>query len=415
MRGYVVKKGNNWYAVVYDGINPATGKERRRWVAAGPKKGDADKIVNDMVKRRDGGEAVVGERITLGDYLLERWLPVQENRLRRTTFDQYRRNFVLHVIPALGKRQIDKLTPDDLDVLYAKLLKEGNKGRRGGGLSVKTVRKIHLALHKALADATRKGVTIRNVAALADPPTTNSKKSTEIKAWDAEQLLAFLTAIASHRFAPLFDLAANTGMRRGELLGLRWRDIDFGAKLLSVRQALVSVAYAVELSDVKTDHGRRTIDLDPDTVAMLERWRDVRLAEQGGRLDADGLVFVKPDGTSPHPDIVSQIFDRKVAKLDVPKITLHDLRHTHATLLLKAGVPVKVVSERLGHSTPAFTMSVYQHVLPGMQAEAAATFARLLGKSPATSAPSNGLGSHRRGTRRTDGHHAPRRQRGAHR
>jgi integrase len=221
---------------------------------------------------------------------------------------------------------------------------------------------------------------VRNVAALADPPTVGSRKSTQIKAWDAPQLLVFLAAIAEHRFAPLFHLAANTGMRRGELLGLRWSDIDVPAKRLSVQQALVSVAYKVELADVKTDHGRRTIDLDDATLQVLEEWRQVRTSESGSALAPGGLVFVKADGTSPHPDIVSQVFDRKVAKLDVPVITMHDLRHTHATLLLKAGVPVKVVSERLGHSTPAFTMSVYQHVLPGMQAEAAATFARLLGR-----------------------------------
>jgi len=130
---------------------------------------------------------------------------------------------------------------------------------------------------------------------------------------------------------------------------------------------------------VKTGSGRRTIDLDPGTVALLAEGRTARAGELAGGVPGDdGLVFVKADGSAIHPVIFSQVFDRCVEKLSVPAISLHDLRHTHATLLLKAGVPVKVVSERLGHASAAFTMSVYQHVLPGMQAKAAAIFAALV-------------------------------------
>lgn len=191
----------------------------------------------------------------------------------------------------------------------------------------------------------------------------------------------FLDAVRSHRLHPAFHLAAHTGMRRGEVLGLRWQDLDLAAGRLSVRQALIEIAYEVHLSEVKTDTGRRTIDLDSGTVDVLKAWR-IERAEENGGVDPRGeeLVFPKPGGSWIHPQSFSQILDRKVAKLDVPTISLHDLRHTHATLLLKAGVPVKVVSERLGHANVAFTMSVYQHVLPGMQAEAAETFAALLAR-----------------------------------
>jgi integrase len=135
----------------------------------------------------------------------------------------------------------------------------------------------------------------------------------------------------------------------------------------------------VSISDVKTGTSRRTIDIDDDVARVLRDWRKVRSEERDGlEPGPDDLVFVKADGTSMHPDIFSQLFDRTVAKIDVPSISLHDLRHTHATLLLKAGVNVKVVSERLGHANVAFTMNVYQHVLPGMQAAAADTFSLLL-------------------------------------
>lgn len=384
MRGTVQKKGKKWYAVIYDGVNPATGEYRRRWVQAGTRRGDAEKLLAELVKRAHRGETVVSEKLTLEQYLVDRWLPIQEARLRKSTHDSYRRNIELHVIPALGKRKLDQLTPDDIDVFYAALLKNGRKKRPGEkgpvtGLAPKSVHNIHVMLNKALSDAARKGTVVRNVVALADAPSLQARKRPEVKAWEIDQLVAFLDGIASHRMAPAFYFAAHTGMRRGEVLGVRWRDIDLDAGRVAVRQALVSVAYDVSISDVKTGTSRRTIDIDKGIVQVVADWHKTRTEERSGVLPApDDLVFVKADGEWMHPVIFSQLFDRTVTKLDIPKISLHDLRHTHATLLLKAGVHVKVVSERLGHSNVAFTMNVYQHVLPGMQAAAADTFSLLL-------------------------------------
>ncbi len=234
-------------------------------------------------------------------------------------------------------------------------------------------------LNKALSDAARKGTVVRNVVALADAPSLPARTRPEVKAWEVDQLVRFLDAIDAHRMAPAFSLAAHTGMRRGELLGLRWCDLDLDAGRVSVRQALVSVGYETAISDVKTGTSRRTIDIDEGVVQVLRDWYKARIEERVGvEPAADDLVFVKADGTSMHPDIFSQLFDRTVARIDVPAISLHDLRHTHATLLLKAGVHVKVVSERLGHANVAFTMNVYQHVLPGMQAAAADAFSKLI-------------------------------------
>lgn len=392
MRGSIQKKGQKWYAVVYDGVNPETGNYRRRWVPAGTRRGDAEKLLADLVKRSHQGETVVSEKLTLAQYLTTKWLPVQETRLRTSTYDSYRRNIELHVIPALGQRQLDQLTVEDIDLFYARLLKNGRKKKSPGekgearGLSPKSVHNIHVMLNKALGDAARKGTVIRNVVALADAPSLQARKRPEIKAWDISQLVAFLDAISPHRMAPAFHFAAHTGMRRGEILGLRWRDLDLDAGRVSVRQALVSVAYEVSISDVKTGTSRRTIDIDTGVVQVLQDWWKTRTEERDGSEPTEhDLVFVKGDGTSMHPDIFSQLFDRTVAKIDVPAISLHDLRHTHATLLLKAGVHVKVVSERLGHANVAFTMNVYQHVLPGMQAEAADTFALLIHSQRSTS------------------------------
>ncbi len=377
MRGHVAKKGNRYYAVIYEGIDQATGRQRHRWYAGGATRKEAEKLLAEMVKRNHDGDYRAPERITLGAYLEERWLPAKRAQLRHSTWDSYRRNVEIHVKPRIGNIPLQRLTPEDLDAFYAGLLVDGRRNGAGGGLSPRSVRIIHGMLRKALADACRKGSLVRNVADLADPPKPSAYGSKEMRVWMPAQLRQFLEEIDDHRLAPAFFLAANTGMRRGEVLGLRWDDVDLDAARISVRHAVLNVAYELILADVKTKSSRRTIDLDPRTVAVLRGWRKAQLEERlalGRRPDDDGIVFAALDGGPTHPDLFSQIFDRHVAKSTLPRIRLHDLRHTHATILLKAGVPVKVVSERLGHSSPAFTMTVYQHVLPGMQADAAATF-----------------------------------------
>ena len=388
MRGHIVQRGKRYYAVVYEGTDPATGKRIRRWYAAGETRRSAEKLLTEIVKRVHDGDYRAPDRITLGDYLTERWLPTKRAQLRRSTFDSYRRNVENHVLPRIGDVALQKLTPEDLDEFYAKLLVDGKLNGDRGGLSVKTVRYIHGILRKALADAQRKGSVNRNVADLADPPKLSSVPKRQMKVWTADQLREFLTTIEDHRLYPAFFLAASTGMRRGEILGIRWEDIDLEGKRLSVRQAVLNVAYKIEISDVKTATSRRTVDLDPRTVTVLKAWRKAQLKERlalGLRPKDDSLVFAEPDGTPLHPDPYRLTFNRLVAGAGVPRIRLHDLRHTHATILLKAGVPAKVVSERLGHSNVAFTMSVYQHILPGMQADAAHIFDReVFGQGSAT-------------------------------
>lgn len=235
------------------------------------------------------------------------------------------------------------------------------------------MRNIHGIIRKALADAMRKGSVTRNVADLADAPRARGRK---MDAWSADELRQFLTSIEdSDWYVPIY-LAANTGMRRGEVLGLTWRNVDLDNARLVVEQQVQSVEYEASVADEKTTGSRRTIDLDPRTVAVLKTWRRQQLERRlsTGRRSADEFVFTHPEGGPIHPDLFSQSWSRLMDKSDVRRIRLHDLRHTHASVLLKAGVPVKVVSERLGHSSPAFTMTVYQHVLPGMQADAAAAF-----------------------------------------
>jgi integrase len=376
--------GEQTFAVVYEGTDPVTGKERHRWHQGGDTRRDAERVLTELVKRVQDGDYRSPERITLGDYLVERWLPVRKSQVGHSTFDSYRRTINSHVLPRIGMIPLQRLTPEDLDGFYSDLLVEGRlNGGGGGGLAPKTVRNIHGMLHKALADACRKGTVQRNVAGLADAP--RAKRRSAMQVWNAEQLRQFLAEIEAHRLAPAFYVSANTGMRRGEVLGLHWRDVDFETNRLSVHQAVLNVAYEKRLGDVKTETGRRTIDLDPRTVAVLRKWKQDQREEQvltGRRASDDDMVFAKPDGEAVHPDYFSQVFDRHVAKSTLPRIRLHDLRHTHVSTSFRAaplggGRPLHEVARRLGHS-PAVYLSTYGHLSEGQSVESAAVFAGLV-------------------------------------
>ena len=219
----------------------------------------------------------------------------------------------------------------------------------------------------------------RNPADLADPPRV-SAPSHELRTWSAEQLAAFLDSQRNDRLYALWHTLAMTGLRRGEALGLRWQDVDLEAGRLAVRRALVPCGREVLVSEPKTARGRRVVALDPETVAVLKGQAARQLEEQQAAQSwtDTGLVFTSEDGEALHPEVVSRFFRKAVKEAMLPDIRLHDLRHTHATLALRAGIHPKVVSERLGHATVAITLDTYSHAIPAMQEEAAALIAGLV-------------------------------------
>ena len=194
-----------------------------------------------------------------------------------------------------------------------------------------------------------------------------------------EELRQLLRTAAGHRFFPIYWLTAMTGMRRNEVLGLKWSDLDATKKRLHLNRGLVAVGYEVHQTRGKTKTARRVIELDATTIAVLEGWRAYQAAEFAavGISESDDWVFTDGDGEPVHPHAVYEAFRRIVANAGIPAMRFHDLRHTHGSLLIAEGVPVKVVSERLGHAHIAHTLETYQHVLPGMQADAARTAERL--------------------------------------
>jgi integrase len=379
MRGYVARKGDRWYAVVYEGLDPVTGKERRSWHPAGTTREEAEQLAARLAAELNGRDDMV-RSLTFCAYLTGTWLPGKKITLAQSTWDGYRRKIDRHILPVIGHLQLRRLRAHHLERLYDRML-HPTDGRRP--LAPKTVLEVHLIIRGALQDAVKRGLVSRNVALVAHAPKLRAIPKVEPQAWTAQQLQAFLQAAAGHRLFPAFWVLAATGMRRSELLGLRWDDVDLEKARVSVNRALVAVAYEVHESRGKTSNSRRAIDLDPTTIKVLKTWRKWQKTEQEAvGAEAAGWVFTSADGKPVHPHSISQTFERIANRADVPRIRLHDVRHTHGTLLIKAGVPVKVVAERLGHGNPAFTIDTYQHVLPGMQAEAARTFEQLIKQNP---------------------------------
>jgi integrase len=365
--------------VVGDLGRDAAGKRRQKWHGGFHTRKEAEAARARIVTEMTCGMYVEPVSLTLDRWVHDHWLPTMKTRVKPSTFDSYRRNMELHVLPYLGTRPLRSLTPLALDQLYADLRDHGRRNAPGG-LKPKTVRYVHTILHKALADAVDAGMLATNVAERAKPPRPQASAPSEIRFWEAHQLALFLEVAYGDRLAAAWRLAAMTGMRRGEILGLRWSDVELGVPRISVRQALIAVGYEVITSTPKS-HQARVIDLDAETAAHLRNHRarqSAETSEWGAAYDDRDLVFCKEDGTPVHPHTFSHAFGRLVKKSGLRRIRLHDLRHTHATLALRAGVPVKVVSERLGHDTPAFTLKQYAHVMPGMQAEAARSVAAIV-------------------------------------
>lgn len=377
-RGSVRKRGSSW-SIVYDvPRDPVSGKRRQKWQSGFRTKADATRALNDVIARQQAGTFVVPSDMTFGTFLVEEWLPGRRAHLKPTTWLSYENVVRIHLVPRLGSVRLQALAPGDLNGLYAALLAPRSEG--GAGLKAKTVRNVHAIARKALNDAARLGYVARNVADLADRPTVRSG-SYEHRTWTPSEARRFLAYVDGDRYAAALRLGLLTGLRRGEVLGLRWKDIDLERGRLAVRQTLVDVGYEVQVSVPKTNRSRRSVAIDAETIAVLKRHR-ARQAEErlkaGEVYDDQDYVFAHEDGSFVHPSLFSEHYRRLVEGSGLPYIRLHDLRHTHATHALQAGVAPKVVSDRLGHSTVAFTMDVYAHAVPAMEEAAADTVADLI-------------------------------------
>ncbi len=381
-RGHVARKqtsrGPRYYPVVELPHDPATGKRRQRWHPAHTSRRAADRELVRLLGQLDRGAYVEPSRLTVGAYL-EGWLEGMAGKVEPNTLEVWGNSARAHVDPGIGHVLVQQLTATHLAAFYAGLADHGR--RDGKGLAPKTVKNVHGLLHRALEDAVEQDLVARNVAGLKAARPAKVPR-VERRVWAPEELRRFLAALAADRLAALWQLDCTTGLRRSELLGLPWTALDLGAGELAVVQRLVVVEGKPEIRlGTKTPKSARRISIDPATVAMLRAHRRAQAAERlawGPAWTDHGLVFTREDGTPLRPRQVARSFDRLVAAAGLPALTMHGLRHSYATAGLAGGVDLKVMSERLGHANVAITADLYTHVLPAMDAAAAAAVAGLI-------------------------------------
>ena len=310
---------------------------------------------------------------------LRGWLEVKKLKVRPNTWRGYC-DLVEQIIPIIGDTKLSGLQAPEIARCINQLRESGRRDGTGG-LSGTSVQHILRTLNTALRAAVRSRKIVRNPVDDLDDDEKPRRERVELHVWSAEELASYLASTErGDRLYPLWVTAATTALRRGELAGLKWSDIDLDTGRLSVRRSRTQVRYEVR-EDAPKNGRSRVVALDAATVEVLTRWRSrqrkERMAFGPGRVDS-GYVFTKQDGLPLHPAAMTSAFDRAVRRSGLPRVRFHGLRHSWATISLQAGTNVKVVLERLGHHSPAFTLSVYAHVLPGMQSEAAETFAGLV-------------------------------------
>ena len=340
--------------------------------------GDTQKEALEKLKAAqreyEQGKLATGPNQTVKHYL-EYWLEdVHKSTIRLSSYLRYRQLLDIHILPTLGHIQLKKLTPQHIQALYGRKLKEG--------LSAGSVRFMHAVLHKALDNALHINLVARNVCDVVSPP---RKTKYEIQVLNEEQAHKLLAVAQGHRLEALLVLALTTGLRRGELLALRWHDINFEDRSLQVRRTVNRyTGHGFVETEPKTPKSRRKITIPQFAVEMLRQHRTRQLEARlqvGTAWQEHDLVFCNTSGNFLLSDRLREMLEKLLKEAELPHMRFHDLRHSAATILLSMGIHPKVVQELLGHSTISLTMDTYSHVLPSMHQNAMDRMDNLFGQS----------------------------------
>ncbi len=372
MRGHIVKRYKNSYTIVLNmGKDPQTSKRKQQWVTIKGTKKDAEKRLSELLHQLDTGNFMKPSKTTLQEYL-EKWLlDYATSNLSPRGFERYAGIIRKHLIPDMGNIILTQLRPEHLQKHYTARLNQG--------LSARTVRYHHAVIHRALQTAVKWGLISRNVADDVDVPRIHR---TEMQTWDEDDVTRFLAVAKDSPYYVLFYTALFTGMRRSELLALRWQDIDFIFSQIYVTRSLHHLKDGSYIfTEPKSARSRRTIALSPSAILTLKGHKEKQSLERdmlGIPLKNDGLVFSNIEGNPLRPNTVTRAWTMLSARAGVKVIRLHDARHTHASLMLKQGIHPKIVQERLGHASIQMTLDTYSHVAPGLQETAATRFDDML-------------------------------------
>ena len=364
MKGHIRKRGNKYCIVIDIGPDPETGKRRQKWFSGYKTKKEAQADVAKKITELNEGTFVEPSKLTLKDYLLE-WLKVKEMTIDKSTFDYYEDIVLKHILPALGKIYLNKLNVIQIQQFYRNLTNTLSNGR---------ILLIHRVLSNALNQAVAQKIIIENPAKFASKP---KKEKTPIQIWTEEEVKQFLFHSQDSRYHIGYVIAITTGMRLGEVLGLRWQDVDFKNSTVTINQT-IGFDNKVKLT-AKNKSSKRTIPVPAKTIEALKKYRTqvnkekLRLGSTYSDLD---LINCNEVGEVLKRCTFRAHFKKIIKKAGVKEIRFHDVRHTHATLLLKQGVNPKIISERLGHTDISMTLRIYSHILPNMQKEAVENFGK---------------------------------------
>lgn len=345
------------------------------------KSGEAKALRDKIMTEHRQGTYIAPTQLLLKDYLTE-WIGAYKFNLKPTTHDSYVSFINNHIIPEIGDIIVTRLRPSHLRKLYAQKLTGGRMDGKEGGLSPRSVKYIHTIILLALNHAMQDEIISRNVATLVDPP---RQEKPQIKYWTWEQAKKFITATKNDRYYMFYLIALSTGMARGEVLGLRWQDIDWERRTLSVRQTIVNTNDGpIIQASAKTENRERTLDVTPALLAKIRGHRKKQAAEYLAlqitpSKEKSDLVLTASTGNHVMPSTIDKCLERAIKKYNnlkdaenhLPELTTHGLRHTYATHLLEENTHSKVVQERLGHASIRITMDTYSHVVPRLQKEVA--------------------------------------------
>ncbi len=381
MAGSIRKQGrHSWNVLIELGSDPLTKKRRRRWLTVRGSKKDAERALTAALSQRDRGIDLSPAKITVAEFL-RRWVQdAVQHRVRQSTVVGYRGIIESQIIPALGHIRLANLQPLDIQGAYSHWLKPGSR-RDGhdGVLSQRTVLHYHSVLNAALDQAVKWQLLLKNPCKSVDAP---RPVRVEMRVFGDAQTKRLLDAAGHEPLYALFHSAVTTGARLGELLALRWQDIDFTHSRLTIARTVRRFAdRGYVFGSPKTHRSRRSIALDAETSRVLQEHRRRQLEQRllvGPAYRDQDLVFATATGDVLADSTVRTTFNRILRAAELPRIRIHDLRHTAATLMLKAGVNPKIVSDRLGHSSISITLDTYSHVMPDMQRDGAEALARMI-------------------------------------
>ncbi|MBB4064750.1 tyrosine-type recombinase/integrase [Gellertiella hungarica] len=371
MKGHIRERSPGKWAIVLDvgEPDPITGKKKRKWHSFAGTKRQAQAECARLITEISSGAYVEPTKQTVGEFLRE-WMAFVRPTVTPKTHQRYAEICEKNLGPLIGDVALAKLKTDKIDAAFAKALTEGRR-RAGGGLAPRTVHHMRRVLIKALGQAVTWDRLSKNPAAATTPPKV---ERTKMLAYDVAQTAELLEAFRPTRMFMPVMLAVMCGMRRGEILALRWKDVDFANGSISVRESAEQVGTEVRYKETKSGK-TRNVAMSVTVLEELKRHRLAQAEEQlriGLRPDEESFVVAQADGRPLKPVSLTHEWTRLLARTGLPRIRFHDLRHTHASQMLSAGVHPKVASERLGHSTIGITLDLYSHVMPGMQADAAA-------------------------------------------